>query len=93
MADPAALQAVVHGRVQGVFFRAFVTRRAVELGVAGYVRNRDDGSVEVHAEGERSQLEKLISYLKEGPPHATVDRVVTTWSEYSGDYSGFEVTY
>ena len=93
MADLVAFQAVVHGRVQGVFFRAFVTRRAAELGVTGYVRNRYDGSVEVYAEGERSQLEKLIGYLKEGPPHATVARVVTIWSEYSGDYSGFEVTY
>ena len=93
MADLTALQAVVHGRVQGVFFRAFVTRRAAELGVAGYVRNRYDGSVEVYAEGERSQLEKLIGYLEEGPSHATVDRVVTSWSEYSGDYSGFKVTY
>ena len=93
MADLAALQAVVHGRVQGVFFRAFVTRWAAELGVAGYVRNRHDGSVEVCAEGERRQLEKLIGYLKEGSPHATVNKVITNWSEYSGDYSGFEVTY
>jgi acylphosphatase len=93
MTDMASLQATVHGRVQGVFFRAFVARWARELGLAGYVRNLPDGAVEVRAEGERQQLEKLVGYLKEGPPAARVNEVVTSWLEYSGNYSGFSVRY
>jgi acylphosphatase len=93
MADLASLQATVDGRVQGVFFRAFVTRWARELSLAGYVRNLPGGAVEVLAEGEIPQLEKLVSYLKTGPPAARVDKVVTSWSEYTGKYSGFSVRY
>ena len=93
MADLASLQAIVYGRVQGVFFRAFANRRANELGLAGYVRNLPDGGVEVQAEGERRQLEKLIDYLREGPPAARVDKVATRWSEYTGNYPHFSVRY
>ena len=93
MADLASLQATVYGRVQGVFFRAFVTRWAGQLGLAGYVRNLPDGAVEVRAEGERQQLEKLVGYLKVGPPAARVKEVVTSWSEYTGNYHSFSVGY
>jgi acylphosphatase len=93
MTDMASLRATVHGRVQGVFFRAFVARWARELRLAGYVRNLPDGAVEVRAEGERQQLERLAGYLKEGPSAARVDEVVTSWSEYTGDYAGFSVRY
>ena len=94
MADLASVKAIVYGRVQGVFFRDFVSRRARELGLTGYVRNRPDGtSVEVEAEGERKQLEALISHLKVGPPAASVEKVATDWSEYTGDYTRFGVRY
>jgi len=86
-----ALQAIVYGRVQGVFFRSFVTRRAEELALTGYVRNLPEGAVEVRAEGEREKLEELIGYLKAGPPAARVEKVVTSWSGYSGSYTGFDV--
>ena len=93
MTELVSLQATVYGRVQGVFFRAFVARWARELSLVGYVRNLHDGAVEVRVEGERQQLEKLVGYLKVGPPAARVDKVVTSWSEYTGDYSGFGVRY
>ena len=94
MADLASVQVVVYGRVQGVFFRAFTSKQAGELGLTGYVRNLPDGeSVEVQAEGERKQLEKLIDYLKLGPPRASVEKVVTNWSEYTGSYSDFSIRY
>ena len=93
MTDSASLQATVYGRVQGVFFRDFVARWARELRLVGYVRNLRDGAVEVRAEGERQQLEKLVGYLKVGPPAARVNKVVTSWSGYTGDYSGFGVRY
>ena len=93
MADFFSVHAIVYGRVQGVFFRAFVSERAVELGLTGYVRNLPGGAVGVQAEGERDQLEELIGYLKVGPPAAKVERVATNWSEHTGSYSGFDVKY
>lgn len=94
MAELASLHAMVYGRVQGVFFRAFVSDNAKELGLTGYVRNlRHREAVEVWAEGERTQLEKLIDQLRTGPPAARVEKVVTDWSEYTGSYSGFRIRY
>ena len=92
--DLASLQAVVYGRVQGVFFRAFVSRRATELGLTGYVRNLPGGeAVEVHAEGERNKLERLIGHLRVGPPASNVERVATNWSEHTGSYSSFRISH
>jgi len=94
MADLASVRVIVYGYVQGVFFRAFASRRAIELGLSGYVRNLPGGEeVEVNAEGERKQLEELIGYLKVGPPGAKVEKVVTNWSEYTGGYSRFSIRY
>ncbi len=94
MSDLASVGVMVYGSVQGVFFRDFTSKQARELGLTGYVRNlRDIEAVEVNAEGERRQLEKLIGYLKVGPPAARVTKVVTDWSEYTGSYSGFTIRY
>ena len=94
MTDLASVQVKVYGYVQGVFFRDFVSRRATELGLTGYVRNLPGGeAVEVNAEGERDKLEKLIGYLKVGPPGAKVERVETKWSEYTRSYSRFSIRY
>ena len=89
----ASVQATVYGYVQGVFFRAFASQRACELGLSGYVRNLPKGTVEVLAEGERERLERLITYLHVGPPSAKVEKVVTSWAEYTGKYSGFSIRY
>ena len=92
--DLASVQATVYGYVQGVFFRAFVSRKAQELKLTGYVRNLPGReAVEVIAEGEKKQLEKLMGHLKVGPPAARVERVVTDWTEYSGSFSGFNIRY
>ena len=93
MADLTSVQATVYGRVQGVFFRAFVAEQASELGLTGYVCNLHGEGVEVLAEGERRHLEKLIDCLKVGPPDASVKKVVTNWLEYTGSYSGFRIRY
>ena len=77
--------------MQGVFFRAFVAGWARELGLTGDVRNLPDGTVEVRAEGEKKQLEELVVCLKRGPPAARVEKVITKWSEYTGDYRGFSI--
>ena len=90
----ASFHAVVLGRVQGVFFRAFVRHQAIALGVGGYVRNLTESSaVEVVAEGERSQLEQLLKHLRRGPAGARVDKVEVRWGNYSGDFSDFSIRY
>ena len=70
-----AVRAVVSGRVQGVFFRDSTVRFARELGVTGWVRNREDGQVEVHAEGEDDHVAAVLAFLREGPPRAEVGGV------------------
>lgn len=69
---------LVRGRVQGVGFRWFVEREAHMLGIAGWVRNNHDGSVEILAQGTRDQLSGLHSRLREGPRAARVDAVEVT---------------
>ena len=94
MSDLLSVQVMVSGRVQGVFFRDFVLKRAVELGIVGYVRNLHGGrTLEVQAEGERAKLEEMIGNLKTGPPGAKVEKTDVIWSDYSGDYSCFSVKY
>ena len=76
---PARLEAVVHGRVQGVGFRYFVLREARRLGLDGWVANESDGSVRVVADGERAPLAALLEALHEGPPASIVERVIVNW--------------
>jgi acylphosphatase len=71
----ATKQFIVRGRVQGVGFRWFVEREAGMLGLAGWVRNNDDGTVEVLASGSDEQLDSLRAKLKQGPRAARVDSV------------------
>jgi len=91
--DRASLRAVVSGRVQGVFYRAFVEREASGLGLRGRVRNLPDGRVEVNAEGERDKLERLVQRLRKGPPRALVADVATELCEHRGEYDDFRIDY
>jgi DNA ligase D-like protein (predicted 3'-phosphoesterase) len=70
-----AVRAVVRGRVQGVGFRDEVVRRARKTGALGWVRNAEDGTVSVHAEGLEGAVEELLAFLAEGPPGARVEAV------------------
>ena len=81
----------IHGRVQGVYFRGSAQRRASQLGVAGYARNLDDGSVEVVAEGEEARVEELIAWCRVGPPAARVAKVDVSRGTATGEFSDFEV--
>jgi acylphosphatase len=69
------VRVVVRGRVQGVFFRASCRRRALVLGLAGWVRNRADGAVEAVFEGEPGAVEAMLAWCREGPPDASVEAV------------------
>ena len=66
---------VVHGRVQGVFFRDATRRRALHHGVAGWVRNTSEGTVEAVFEGDRQAVERLVAFCRAGPRGARVDRL------------------
>ena len=85
------LEAVIHGRVQGVGFRVFVRREARRLGLAGWVANEASSRVRCVAEGSRDQLEALARALNDGPPGAWVDRVDEAWHPATGEFDGFDV--
>ncbi len=92
MTDAAVrLDAVVHGRVQGVGFRYFVIEAADRLGLGGWVANEPDGSLRCVAEGPRPQLETLLGLLREGPRGAWVDDVEVTWGPAAGGPVPFTV--
>lgn len=79
---------VVHGRVQGVFFRASCEQEAHRLGVAGWVTNRPDGTVEAAFEGEPAAVDRMLDWCRGGPPRASVTEVVVT-DEVPQGASGF----
>ncbi len=84
---------IVSGRVQGVGFRAFAARIASKYGLAGGVRNLDDGRVEVDVEGEKTAIDALLQELRVGPPAASVSRVDTEWGGPTGRLSRFSIWY
>jgi acylphosphatase len=85
------LVAVVRGRVQGVGYRATTLDEARRLSLAGWVRNRADGSVEVLAEGSEAKLVLLLAFLRRGPWGAKVASVDEEWSEAQGAPMPFQV--
>ena len=83
---------MIRGRVQGVGFRYFLLGRATGLGLKGWVRNNDNGTVELVAEGPRVELEILMRAAEEGPRMARVERVETEWSAASGGLESFDLS-
>ena len=79
---------IVTGRVQGVGYRFYAQRKARELGVTGWVRNRRDGSVEAMVQGEAGAVETMTAWARQGPPSAVVAGVRVADGE--GEYSSFE---
>jgi len=88
--ESISVHVVVHGRVQGVFFRATTAEQAVLHGVTGWVRNRADGAVEAHLEGPRSSVDAMVAWCRIGSRHARVARVEVKSDRMSGD-STFEI--
>lgn len=81
---------IVYGRVQGVWFRETTRRAAERQGVAGWVRNRPDGSVEAVFEGADEAIARLVELCRLGPPDAVVSRVVVTDERPEG-LAGFQI--
>ncbi len=79
------------GRVQGVFFRATTRTQAQTLGLTGWVRNREDGSVEALFEGPKETVQQLLAFCKSGIPRAHVERLVVDWSPATGEFTTFEI--
>ncbi|MEM3400275.1 MAG: acylphosphatase [Candidatus Micrarchaeia archaeon] len=84
---------IISGIVQGVFFRAHTREKARQLGLVGWVMNREDGSVECVAEGEESALRSFLEWCKVGPPSARVSDVKVEREEPKGEFSSFFIRY
>lgn len=81
----------ITGRVQGVYYRASCAEAARQLGLVGWVRNVDDGSVEAVAEGPHEALESFLAWCRRGPPAARVDDVQIRRLPASGEFASFAV--
>jgi acylphosphatase len=93
MADLAEVHVVVSGRVQGVWFRGGTQNAARDAGVSGWVRNLPDRRVEALLQGERTALEKVLYFLRTGPPGARVTDIDVSWRPPGEILHGFEIRY
>lgn len=82
---------IFKGKVQGVYFRDYTRRFALQKGVFGWVKNLPDGTVEAVFEGEKENIEEVIRMLREEHPYARVDEVGAVWSEHLDQYDRFAV--
>ncbi|MBU1136332.1 MAG: acylphosphatase [Nanoarchaeota archaeon] len=85
-----AVRIYVFGIVQGVFFRTFIKNQAKKLGIKGYVRNKNDGSVEIWLEGDGKKIEKMTEICKKGPEHSVIKRLDII-EEHLQDFKEFKI--
>ncbi len=86
-----AVQLIVRGRVQGVYFRASAQRECRRLGATGWVKNRSDGNVELFVEGDEGVIRDVIAWAQRGPSAARVEYVDVRWKGYTGELDDFEI--
>jgi acylphosphatase len=86
-----SVQIFVRGRVTGVFFRAAAQREARRLGITGWVKNRNDASVEILAEGGEDSVKELVSWAHHGPSAARVEHVDVRYRSYTGEFPDFRI--
>ena len=84
---------IIHGLVQGVWFRASTKEKALQLGVGGWVRNLPDGGVEAVFEGGKKKVEEILGWCHKGPSGARVTKVELAWEPYEGEFKHFDVRY
>jgi acylphosphatase len=87
------LHAIIDGLVQGVGFRHAAYRHASNLGLTGWVRNREDGRVEAVFEGERAVLEQMLAWCHKGPVLSRVKSVERQWDAATGEFTDFGITF
>ncbi len=88
-ASAVARHLVIHGRVQGVGYRDATVAAALDHGVTGWVRNRRDGTVEAHAQGDVEVIERFIAWCRQGPPLARVASIDVREAEHDPSHRGF----
>ncbi|UCE25743.1 MAG: acylphosphatase [Candidatus Zixiibacteriota bacterium] len=88
-----AAELKILGLVQGVGFRYYCYRKALNLNLTGWAKNNHDGSVSAHVEGERGAIEAFIKDLTIGPSSATVTEVDVSWCDFTGQYPKFDITF
>lgn len=91
--DTRRVHVIVEGRVQGVFFRAHTRNAAIQLGLTGWVKNRNDGSVEALVEGDTAAVERMLEWFQQGSPNSKVAHVHVTEETPLGETDAFEVVY
>ena len=91
--EKISAQVVIHGWVQGVYFRAFTRDQARSLGLTGWVRNRRDGAVEAYFEGEKEKVEKMVAWCHQGSPPSRVEKVEVSFESFSGTFESFQIRY
>ena len=84
---------LVTGKVQGVFFRQATRVAAIKYNVTGWVKNLDDGRVEILIEGEDKSVDSVMAWCNYGPANSRVDNIEVTNEDYSGNFESFEVRY
>lgn len=87
------IRLIISGDVQGVGFRAWALRQARDKRLTGWVRNREDGSVEIVAEGSQKLLNEFIALCRNGPEGAWVKNIQVKWDKASGEFADFSVVY
>lgn len=85
------LHVIIHGKVQGVWFRAWTRDTALEMGITGWVRNMTDGKVEAAAQGDEAALKDFLARLYDGPPLARVTKIDSAWRNAETSSTHFEV--
>jgi len=88
-----AIRAIIHGRVQGVFFRVYTRDKANQLNLIGWVRNNRDGTVECQAQGPEEAIAEFIEFLHHGSSSSRVDDVVVMEEPYDPNLRNFKITY
>ncbi len=83
----------VSGKVQGVFFRENIKKKAEKLAVLGWAKNLKDGRLEAVFEGDRQKVEKMVNWMKRGPIWAKVEGLDVIWEDYQDEFKGFEIRY
>ena len=91
MTEHKRLDALVHGRVQGVGFRWWVRNQAARLNLQGWVANEPSGSVRIVVEGDSAAVDQLAAQLRDGPSGAVVDRVDQSFGQPTGEFRGFDI--
>ena len=89
----ARVHGIVHGRVQGVAFRANTQHQAQRLGLTGWVRNCHDGTVEFVAEGQQDKVQQFVVWCQHGPPGARVMHIELDWEAPGENLEGFDIRY